>query len=184
MCCHSVVLSIYSGADEEGFKNGEAGYSSLSVCSRQAKHTEKSRTNPWVSLFVLFFFIVIIRRSRARTCSGGFWTTFRHFSESFLNSSHVCALWLAGAPVQSGRSLLIWGSDVTARVLDVISVIFSTFKSSQRCFSPVSHFAHVMSLSCSADFRLSVISLKKCWSIRVCSWPCLHFITHYSVMNQ
>lgn len=124
---------IYSEADEEGFKNGGAGYSSGSEAGNTQK---KSRTNPCVDVcFSVLLGSVSFSsagRSRARTCSRGFWTTFRHWSESFLNSSHVCAPWLAAAAVQSGRSLLMevggGGGDVIARVLDLMSVTFSTFK--------------------------------------------------------
>lgn len=51
MCWHSVVLTIYSGA-EEGFKNGEAGYSSVS----EAGETHRKVPNKSVGIRVLFFF--------------------------------------------------------------------------------------------------------------------------------
>lgn len=124
MCCHPVVLSIYSGA-EEGFKNGEAGYSSLA----EAGETHRKVPNRSVAFFLFFSlslslnYVVAAALGPAREAFG---TTFRHFSDSFLNSSPVRALRLAGGAVQSRRGVLIEGSDVTARVLDLISVTFST----------------------------------------------------------
>ena len=58
------------------------------LCPRQGKHTEKSRTNPWVPIFFFSFnflkkIIIItgIRRGRARTCC---WSCGQ-LSDTFLN---------------------------------------------------------------------------------------------------
>lgn len=143
MCMwHSVVLSIYSGA-EEGFKNGGAGYSSLSEAGR----THRKVPNKSVGISLLcFVFVVAVVLGPAVMAFGQLSDT-----DSFLNSSHVCALWLAGPDVQSGRSLLILGGVMSP--LGYYPCHFFHLQAGQGCFSLVSHFAEVMSLSCSAEFQ-------------------------------
>lgn len=75
MCCHSVVLSIYSGA-EEGFKNGEAGYSSLSETGETHRESPE-QIRGYLSFFLLLLFVAVVL--------GPAREAFGQLSDTFLN---------------------------------------------------------------------------------------------------
>lgn len=85
MCCHPVALSIYSGA-EEGFKNGEAGYSSLSEAAHRKVPNKSVGIFLFFSfLFLFFFFSFFLALLFVAVVLGPAREAFGQLSDTFLN---------------------------------------------------------------------------------------------------